>query len=132
MPTPTRRILIAEDDAAVRRLFEVLLTGEGYLCTPVGSAEEALEAAEKHAHDLAIFDLHLPGMSGAEAAYEMHRRFGDVPVIAVSGHLEKWDADDLADLGVSKMLAKPLNKDELLTVVAQMLEESSSKAASAE
>jgi len=132
MSTAPRRILVVDDDPAIRRLFEVLLGGEGNLCTAVGTAEDGLEAAEEHAFDLAIFDLHLPGMSGAEAAFELRRRHEDLPVIAVSGHLDKWDVDDLHDLGIGKVLAKPFKRDDLLLAVSDMLEERSGRAASAE
>ena len=60
---PTR-ILIVDDDAAVRNVITVLLGEEGYACQAVSSAEAGLDAARQGDFSLVISDVRLPGKDG--------------------------------------------------------------------
>ena len=116
------QILIVDDDPGALSLFKAILGGGDCLCTTAATAEEALEAAESQRFDLAILDLRLPGMSGAEAAWQLRQKHQDISIIAVSAYLNQWDREDLADLGVDRALAKPFSADDLRRAVAEATE----------
>jgi DNA-binding response OmpR family regulator len=116
-----RRILIVDDDPGVRSLFKAILCDEESLCATFASAEEALEAMAADRFDLAIVDLRLPGKSGAELAWEMRKSNCSLPIIAVSAYLSQWDRDDLEDLGIDRVLAKPFTPEALRKVVSEAI-----------
>ena len=123
---------MVDDDPTILSLFEAVLSEDNWLCTSVPTAEDALELAEAERFDLAVFDLHLPGMSGAEAAWKIRTKHGDVPIIAMSGHLDLWDTDDLTDLGVDRILAKPFSPDQLRVAMSEAMEARRGRSASAD
>jgi len=115
---PCAQVLVLDDDPGFQRLFREMLTRDGYRCWLASTPEEALEAVEADEFCLAVLDLRLPGRSGAEVAWEMRRRGVNIPIIAVSAYLDRWNVDDLADLGVDKVLSKPFTPDEFSKAVA--------------
>ena len=62
----TKRILIVEDEAPLRKLFHRRLARRGDVIDSFGSAEEALAVLDKAAHDIALVDIKLPGMDGID------------------------------------------------------------------
>jgi len=60
------KVLIVDDEAPVRELFEELLKKDGYRVSSVSSGEEALESIKKEDYDAILLDIRLPGMSGLE------------------------------------------------------------------
>ncbi len=69
----TGRILLVEDDEAVRELAKVMLTDNGYTVTSVAGGAEALEEARRSAFDLLVSDVIMPGMNGLE----LHRKIAE-------------------------------------------------------
>ena len=100
----------------MRAMLMELLSGAGFRCLEARDAKEALALLEGHRPDLAILDLALPGMSGAELAWRIREKSPDLPLVALSGKLKTWDADDLEDLGFTRIFAKPMDCDEFLRV----------------
>ncbi len=118
-----RRILVVDDDPGMRALFETILNGVGAKCVSVGSAEEGVEIARSKEFDLAILDLRLPGMSGAEAAWKFREHHSSTAVLAVSAFLDQWDAEDLHDLGVHQVLRKPFSPSDLRSASLRAIKE---------
>jgi CheY-like chemotaxis protein len=117
----TRKILIVEDEEAVRTLFVRLLEREGYEPIPVRNAQEALSMLNRDAVDLILLDLHMPGSVSGEDLLFMLRDKGDqIPIIVVSG----W-VDDESTLNkpncVHAVLKKPVHADNFLETVQQAL-----------
>ena len=83
-------------------------------------AERALELLAEHRPHLAVLDIALPGISGAELAWRIRERELNIPLVTVSGQLELWDPDDLAHLGFSRILSKPFDPDHLVQVRRQV------------
>src|SRR5690242_10082360 len=77
------RLLVADDDAAVRGVLSELLCAE-YECEAVGSGEEALELLESSDFQLILSDLAMPGMSGLELIPRVRELSPDTLVIVVS------------------------------------------------
>jgi CheY-like chemotaxis protein len=107
-------VLVVDDEEAVRGFLSRLLSRSGYRCLEACDAEQAIELLTKHRPDLGVLDLALPGISGAELAWRMRERMPDIPLVAVSGQLQSWDLDDLADLGFARVFPKPLDCGEFI------------------
>ncbi len=110
------RALIVDDEAAVRAMLVELLSGEGFECLEAPDGERALDILEKNDPSLAVLDLALPGISGAELALRIRESLPDLPLIALSGQLKTWEHDDLEDLGFARVFAKPMDCDDFLRV----------------
>jgi DNA-binding NtrC family response regulator len=113
--------LIVDDDQRVRNALADLLADAGLRCVKAAGAEEALALLDRNEVDLCVFDIGMPGVSGAELAWRVRRSRPELPVVAVSGQLELWDQDDLADLGFTRVFAKPVDCDELLRSCEELL-----------
>jgi len=85
MASSRARLLVVDDEPAIREVASALLASEGY---DVSTAEDGMEALERLVEplpDLVISDLKMPHMSGFELLTLVRERFPHVPVIAMSG-----------------------------------------------
>ncbi|HTK95146.1 MAG TPA: response regulator [Terriglobales bacterium] len=104
------RLLIVDDDLAIREVAAAMLGHAGYKVTTAGDGVEALRLMGGSVPDLVITDLRMPRMSGFELLRIMRERFPQVPVIAVSGEFsgEALPPGVIADVFLSKdCLATP-------------------------
>ncbi len=103
---PTPRILVVDDEEAVRRLLTVALEGVGEV-TNCESAESALLLLSKSDFDLLIVDKNLPGESGVALVRAIRSQGRDLDVIAMTGFGSVDSAVELLHLGVAAYLEKP-------------------------
>jgi DNA-binding NarL/FixJ family response regulator len=80
------RCLIIDDDDSPRLLMERLITGAGHRVHAVSTGAAALRALETQGYDVAIVDLELPGLSGADTILRMRRVAPELRVLVVSGY----------------------------------------------
>jgi CheY-like chemotaxis protein len=106
-----RVALVVDDEAPVRRMLAELLEQAGCSCVEASDGEQALLLLEKMHPDLGVFDINLPGMSGAELAWRVKEREPEIPLVALSGYLKDWDKEDLRDLGFVRVFQKPMDCD---------------------
>jgi DNA-binding NtrC family response regulator len=116
-------ILLVDDDAAFRDVYRELLEGDGFTVATAGSAPEALARFEKSGARLVVLDLMLPpsGRSeeGAALADKLLAARPATKIIVVSGAGETPLALHLVQRGAYDFLAKPVDPDVLLAVVAR-------------
>jgi CheY-like chemotaxis protein len=79
------RLLIVDDDAAVRDVTSEIFMEVGYRVETATDGADALKVVDSFRPDLLITDLRMPGMSGFELLVIMRERFPQLPVIAISG-----------------------------------------------
>jgi CheY-like chemotaxis protein len=115
-PGRERLALVVDDDDLARSLLTRLLSASGFRCLQAASGEQALGLLDERRPHLAVLDINLPGMSGAELAWRIKGIMPELPLVAVSGSLDLWDIDDLADLGFGHALSKPLDREEFLRI----------------
>jgi CheY-like chemotaxis protein len=117
-PVRERTALVVDDDEQVRAMLVELLSRAGFSCVEAPDGEQALRVVRDLGDDrtphLSVLDLALPGMSGAELAWELRGRLPGTPIVALSGHLGAWDSDDLKDLGFSRVFPKPMDCDDFI------------------
>jgi diguanylate cyclase (GGDEF)-like protein len=119
-------VLIADDDAAVRRLLSAVLRPRGHTILEAGNGEQALELAETEKPELIVSDLLMPAMDG----YELVRRLrtapatARTPVIFLTAEYDEGDATELArSAGVTRVLRKPCKPADVLAAVDHALGE---------
>ena len=118
-----KRILVADDEANIRLLFESMLSDEGYQVVSVGTGREALRKLLKEEFDLAIFDVKMPDMNGLELLEKIREMKKNIPVIICSAfkHLEN---DYIVKTGaVAGYFTKPVNVIEFKDKVNGILRE---------
>ena len=113
------RILIVEDDAAIRRLAHDLLADEGYEVATAGTGHEGLAALVDHQPDLVLLDLMMPTMDGTTFAREMERTYRAVPIVVLSDSRETFEAAD--EMGAAGAILKPFDIDDFVATVRRIL-----------
>jgi two-component system KDP operon response regulator KdpE len=117
------RILVVDDEAAIRRTLEINLSARGYLVDAVETGEEGLAAAALHHPDLAIVDLGLPGISGVRVITEL-RGWSRMPILVLSARDLEHEKVAALDAGADDYITKPFGMDELLARVRASLRRS--------
>src|SRR5215210_2983667 len=115
------RLLVTDDDAAVRSVLSEFLSAE-YECESVGSAEEALGLLGSGGFQLVLSDLAMPGMSGLELIQRVRELSPDTLVIVVSGSQEIESAVEALRAGAFDYLVKPFDLEHLQLAVRRALE----------
>ena len=123
MSNETRRILLVEDEKAIRDAVTAYLERENYWVTAVGDGQEALEEFSKHHFDLVILDLMLPRVPG-ERVCRAIRDNSDVPIIMLTAKGEVEDRIIGLELGADDYLIKPFSPRELVARVRALLRRS--------
>lgn len=109
------RVLIAEDDHAVRRLVQRSLEGAGFATLPAKDGAEALEIVEGDPPDLALIDLGLPLAPGLQVIDKIKTTYGPaLPCLVLSGLSDPQERMDAFDAGADDFVGKPLRMPELL------------------
>jgi two-component system, cell cycle sensor histidine kinase and response regulator CckA len=116
-----RRVLLVEDETAVRELVERILRKAGFVVTSAPDALVALRtAADTGPFDLLVSDIVMPGMNGIELARELRAVRPDLRVLLISGYTEEAVGRVGPD-GID-LLSKPFTADELLGRIRQVLQ----------
>ena len=125
------RILIIDDDPAVRAAMQMVLEREGFEVNAVGDGPTGIKLVAAENFDLLLVDLFMPGMDGLETIRQVHRHKPGLPIIIMSGlsfgstGAQPPDFLAMADrLGAVGNLKKPFRPRELLAVVAEGLQTS--------
>lgn len=112
MTTP--KVLIAEDDAAVRKAVQRVLELEDYAVTAVNDGAAALEALTKNRFDLAVLDVMMPFADGLTVCREARHRAINTPILLLTARHEVGDRVAGLDAGADDYVVKPFEIDELL------------------
>jgi len=111
------RILVVDDDKAVRAALRVNLEKAGLDVRLASSAEEGLQVLHDHPVDIVLTDVKMPGASGLELLQEVKARWPDVQVVVMTGQGTVEDAVVAMKHGAADYIIKPVSKDELLVVL---------------
>src|SRR5437763_12049562 len=114
------KILITDDEPAIRTTLAGILDDEGHKTVLCESGEEAIAHFARDEFDLAILDLWLPGIDGL-SVLERIRGAGAPPVIVISGHGNVDTAVRATRLGAYDFLEKPLSLERVLLTVNHAL-----------
>lgn len=120
--SPSPRILVVDDDRAVRTALRVNLSRHGLDVTLADRVQSALKHLREQGCDLVLTDVRMPDHTGLELLARMRESWPDVPVIIMTGYGSVTDAVEAMKLGAADYLIKPVERDELLVVVERALD----------
>lgn len=116
-----QEILIVDDQPGIRLLLKDVFTNEGYDVVLAHTGMDALEKIYKYSFDLVMLDYRLPILNGDEILRKMIKREIIVPVILMSGLIEKIQEDFMEENMTIEIVAKPFNLIEIIELVKSMI-----------
>ena len=116
-----RRVLVAEDERAVRDSLARALTLEGYTVTAVADGAQALASLRTEPADVVVLDVMMPVMDGLTACRVLRSEKNRVPILMVTARTETSDRVAGLDAGADDYLPKPFALDELLARLRALL-----------
>ncbi len=114
-----RRVLIVEDEAAIREFEAINLRRVGYETVEAGSGEEALEIFDNDldGFDIALLDVMMPGMDGFTLCRELRERSDTIGIIMLTAKSQEMDKISGLMIGADDYVTKPFSPTELLARV---------------
>jgi DNA-binding response OmpR family regulator len=119
-----QRILLVDDDAALRKLLRLYLSKMGYAVTEAANGNEALAMQQSEPAELVLTDLIMPEKEGLETIPELRKKYPGVKIIAMSGggRVNASNYLKIAKMmGADHIMAKPFSYKELADALAQVL-----------
>jgi two-component system response regulator HydG len=123
------KILLIEDDVSFCKLLEKFLIKKSFLVTTAFTSEEAKIKINNEEFDLIITDLRLPNYDGIELMTEFKKSHPAIPVILMTGYSDVNTAVKAIKKGASDYISKPFNPEEVLLVISNALQTTSTNTA---
>ncbi|MBU6443145.1 MAG: response regulator transcription factor [Alphaproteobacteria bacterium] len=114
-------ILVVDDEPAIRRFLRASLSAEGYQVEEAEDGTGALAALKRHAMDVLVLDLGLPGISGFDVIRELREGGSAIPIIVLSSRTDEGGKVRALDMGADDYVTKPFGMDELLARIRAAL-----------
>ena len=115
------RVLVVDDERAVRMALNVNLTKHGLLVTLAENPEQAKEHLKHSEFDVMLTDVRMPGGTGIELLSHVRAAYPELEVIIMTGYGSVTDAVDAMKVGAFDYIIKPIEKNELLVVLDKAL-----------
>ena len=115
-----RKVLVVDDEEAIRVLVSDILEESGYEAKCVDGGPAALEALKQESFDLMITDLGMPDMNGWELSREVRDNYADIRILLFTGWGASLDQEEAASHGVDMTLGKPFAMQDLLNAVSSV------------
>lgn len=121
--TCNERILVVDDEPLLVKIYKGQLEHNGYTVTTTSNSRDALEKIREHSDqfDLLITDQTMPRLSGYELSRAVLEIKPDMPIIMCTGHSDIISEEDALAMGIKKFVSKPINKDDFITTVREVL-----------
>jgi two-component system response regulator MprA len=113
----TARVLVVDDDAAIRTTLARCLGAEGYAVDVAADGSEALRVARDRTPDLVVLDLMLPGVAGLDVCRRLRAAEDQLPILLLTARDAVQDRVTGLDAGADDYLVKPFAYEELLARV---------------
>lgn len=117
-----KRVLVVDDDMPLRGMLSAALRQHGFQVLLAGDGGEAQRAFSLHHPDIILLDLMMPGENGWDFLQRLKETgfLGSIPIIVISAHL-RIEPQAVLQMGVSAMLPKPFNLDDLMNLIEHLL-----------
>lgn len=107
------KILLVEDEEAIRKFVKINLEREGYDVYEAGTGEDGIEIAERERPEIVVLDIMLPGIDGFEVCKKLRQEFPNLGIIMLTAKAEDYDKIMGLQYGTDDYLTKPFNPTEL-------------------
>ncbi|MDR2267129.1 MAG: response regulator, partial [Christensenellaceae bacterium] len=114
------KILIVDDEEAIRALVRKYATNEGYQVIEAVDGEKAIEAVENEYPDIVIMDIMMPNLDGFSATKEIRKK-SSVPIIMLSARDEEYNRIHGFEVGADDYVIKPFSGRELMLRINAIL-----------
>src|SRR5215212_727769 len=118
------RILVIDDEAAIRDSLRMILEYEHYQFAGAASGQEGLAMVQRDRPDLVLLDIKMPGMDGIEVLRKLHAMDETLPVVMISGHGTTATAVEAIRSGATDFLDKPLSSERVIVTLQNALKQS--------
>lgn len=118
----SEKILVVDDEEAIREVVSTMLQAQGFECTAVSNGKAALDQIQKSSPDLILSDMVMPEMDGLKLLEWMRAHDPDVPVIMVTAMHDISTALEAIRRGAYDYILKPFEKDQLFLGVRRALQ----------
>jgi two-component system chemotaxis response regulator CheY len=115
------KILVVDDSGLARRMSRQLLEELGHSVEEAADGTQALERYVLNRHDVILLDMVMHGMYGLEVLTKLRQLNPTLPVIIVTADIQKTTREQVRSAGAVAMVNKPLNKEELASVLGVVL-----------
>ncbi len=115
------RILVAEDDGAVREFVARALERQGHEVTSVADGSAALAELGAGRYDLLLTDIVMPGLDGIALSLKVAKTHPDLPIVLMSGYAAERQRAYNLDTLIRRVVAKPFTLKEIAAVVRETL-----------
>jgi two-component system nitrogen regulation response regulator NtrX len=116
------RVLVVDDEEAIRKSLRMVLEYEGYDCVEAGSGPAGIEALRRELPDAVLLDIKMPGMDGLEVLAAARAKDAHTPILMISGHGDIPTAVEAIHKGAYDFLEKPLESERVLTALRNAIE----------
>lgn len=113
MPDVSQRVLVVDDENAIRRYLRTALSAQGFAVYEASNGQETLNAVVENRPDIIILDLGLPDFDGVEVTRRL-REWSNTPIIVLSVREAEQDKIAALDAGADDYLTKPFGTGELM------------------
>jgi DNA-binding response OmpR family regulator len=117
-----RKLLIVDDEVAIRNMYEQAFSRGGYKVRSAESAEEALEILKGEKIQVMFLDLNTPGMNGLDLCKEVRKDFPMAIIHAVTGYSSLFELADCREAGFDDYFTKPADLKMLLRAAQDAFE----------
>jgi len=124
MESPTAKVLIAEDNAALSRVIEFTLSKAGYQVTQAANGRIAWEHAQREQFDVVLTDQQMPEMTGIELCGRLRdsEQYANTPVVLLTAKGLELELPQLCEeLGIAATFPKPFSPSQVLRTVQELL-----------
>ena len=118
---PPGQILVVDDGEANRKLLKLVLGRAGMTVVTAENGKEAVQAARAQTFDVILMDMQMPVMDGYAATTTLRTDGYTLPIIALTAHVMQSDEAKCREAGCSGFLTKPVNMDDLFTVIVEQM-----------
>jgi two-component system KDP operon response regulator KdpE len=118
------RILVVDDEPAIRRFLRAGLGSQGYVVSELETGQPAIEAARRHAADVIVLDLGLPDIDGLDVIRHIRDSGDAIPIVVLSSRDDEAAKVSALDLGADDYVTKPFGIDELIARIRTALRHS--------
>lgn len=101
------KVLVVDDDEAIRNLIVTVLSTPGHHCVAAIDGNDALDKANKNKFDAVITDIIMPGMDGITLARELSEQYHNLPIMILTGYDDPYSPATAVAAGAREFIKKP-------------------------